>query len=129
MTLQQQAHKSGLAVEDKQWNEADWPPLQGGWCSDHATVVLQPSDHDHHNNTRSVVVVVLGGIFHGAGATNSVLVLDLNHHKQQSWRTGPAMNQRRDAPAAVMCRGGVYVLGGFNGSSVLDCIERIDASD
>ena len=135
MTLQEQAWQSGLVVlfdDDEttpEWNRNDWPPLEGGWRSGHASVVLDHFDTDdnHHNHKRQSVVV-LGGWKQGPGYVNSILVLNLaESHKQ--WRGGPPMNQSRHGHAAVVCNGGVYVMGGYNGRSYLDCIERIDSND
>ena len=39
------------------------------------------------------------------------------------------MNKKRSGHAAVVCNGGIYVMGGFNGYSRLDCMERIDGND
>ena len=40
--LQNQACQSGLVLSDDkaEWNENGWPPLEGGWRSFHASVVL-----------------------------------------------------------------------------------------
>ena len=115
--LKEQAWQSGLVLFDdnSEWNETDWPPFAGGWRDEHAAVVL-----DH-------TVVVLGG-FHQVDFANSVLALNLAEPNKQ-WREGPPMNQKRYGHAAVVCNGGVYVMGGNNGFSSLDCIERIDAHD
>ena len=116
-SLQEQAWHSGLVLLDEraEWNEDDWPPLEGGWRWHYATVVL-----DH-------TVVVLGGLKQG-GATNSVLVLNLAEPEKQ-WREGTPMNKKRCVHAAVLCNGSVYVMGGFSGFSNLDCMERIDSND
>ena len=129
MTLQEQAQQSGLFVLDEKpkWKKNnDWPPLEGGWRLHHASVVLNPCNHD---NKKGQTAVVLGGNRKGHGATNSVLLLNLAEpHKK--WREGPPMNKRREGHAAVVCNGGVYVMGGYNGaSSSLDCVERMDAKD
>ena len=118
MTLKDQAWESGLILSDQtpEWNENDWPPLVGGWRSHHASVVL-----DH-------TVVVLGGYKHLQHNVNSVLVLNLAKPDKQ-WRQGPSMNKKRSGHAAVVCNGGIYVMGGFNGYSKLDCMEQIDAND
>ena len=131
-TLKEQAWQSGLVLfdENSEWNETDWPPLEGGWCDEHAAVVLDhPHQDDHHNhNNRRQTVVVLGGFKQGQGYVNSVLALNLAEPNKQ-WREGPPMNQKRYGHAAVVCNGGVYVMGGNNGFSGLDCIERIDVHD
>ena len=119
MTLKEQACKSGLFLSEErvEWNENDWPSLEGlegGFRAFHASVVL-----DH-------TVVVMGGVKQ-EGATNSVLVLNLAERNKQ-WRVGPPMNKSRNGLAAVGCNGGIYVMGGYNGNT-LDCIEQINASD
>ena len=44
------------------------------------------------------------------------------------WRHGTYMNKGRYGHAAVVCNGGVYVIGGTDGSSTFDCIERMDVN-
>ena len=141
MTLQEQAHKSGLVLLDEKWNETDGiPPLLGGWRWKHASVVLHPSDYHHHHHHKKGgperVLVVVGGIVRGR--RNSVLVLkygtEPHHHHKPQWREGPPMNKRRFSPCAVVCNGGVYVMGGNSGGTsstcnTFDCIERMDAND
>ena len=128
MTLQEEAWQSGLVLSDEaeEWNEEDWPPLEGGWRTYHASVVL-----DHPENNQAQTVVVLGGLQTGRGILNSVLLLDLSEPSKR-WRKGPPMNKRRCALAAVVCNGGVYVLGGNSGlyeKSSLNCMERMDVND
>ena len=145
-TLKQQAWQSGLFLPDEtaQWNETDWPPLEGGWRFQHATVVLNhhhhPRDHtntnrenDTHINSARQTVVVLGGRQHDQGSVgpvNSVLVLNLAESNKQ-WREGPPMSKKCDGRAAVVCNGAVYVMGGYSiiDDEYMDCIERIDAND
>ena len=129
LTLKEQARQSGLVLLDEraEWNENEWPPLLGGWRYDHASVVLDHPDQDNNNNGQTVVV--LGGTQQHKGFVNSVLALDLAQSSKQ-WREGPPMNQKRDRHAAVVCNGGIYVIGGRNNYySLLDCVERIDAND
>ena len=116
-TLKEQAWQSGLVLMDEiaQWNENDWPSLEGGWREYHTSVVL-----DHPGKT----VVVLGGYQQGQGGVNSVLLLNLSD-PDRHWREGPPMNKRRYGHAAVVCNGVAYVMGGYNGNG----IERIDAND
>ena len=95
-TLKEQAWQSGLFLPDEtaQWNETNWPPLEGGWRYDHATVVLNHPDQDNdsnHNNNKGQTVVVLGGRQRGQGIVNSVLVLNLADPNKQQWRQGPHM--------------------------------------
>ena len=138
MALKEQARQSGLFLSDEatEWNETDWPPLDGGGRCDHAAVVL---DHhhettDHNNNTDEKhigqTVVVLGGYQQDVvRVTNSVLVLPLAEPDKQ-WREGPPMNKSRQGHASVVCNGSVYVLGGHEqGDSTFDCIERIPVHD
>ena len=129
MPLKEQAWQSGLFLLDEtaEWNETDWPPLEGGWRYDHATVVLNHPDQDNDSNNKGQTVVVLGGVQQGQGIVNSVLVLNLAESNMH-WRQGPAMKKRRREHAVVVCNDGVYVMGGYNGGS-LDCIERIDSND
>ena len=124
-TLKEQARQSGLVLSDEppEWNLEDWPPLEGGWRYYHASVVLNPTD-----NNKEQTVVVLGGYQPGQGELDSILVLNLAESNKQ-WREGPRMNQKRDGHAAVVCNGGIYVMGGDNGGSDLNCMERIDAND
>ena len=130
MTLQQQAKQSGLAFLDSDnnsnephWNTNDWPPLLDGWRRHHDSVVL-----DHPEKDIAQTVVVFGGYKQGQGYTNSVLLLSLSDEKKQ-WREGPPLNNNRAYHAAVICSGGVYVIGGYNGISRLDTIERIDVDN
>ena len=130
MTLKEQAWQSGLVLLDEtlEWNENHWPPLLGGWRWHHASVVLDHSDTNDNNNNKRQTVVVLGGMEPRQVVTNSVLVLNLAEPDEQ-WREGPPMNKRRRAHAAVVCNGGVYVMGGYSLGSTWNCIERIDAND
>ena len=123
-TLKDQAWQSGLVLleETPEWNFEDWPPLEGGWRYYHASVVLNPTD-----NNEEQTVVVLGGFKQGQGYVNSILVLNLAEYNKQ-WREGPPMNKRCYGHAAVVCNGGVYVMGGYS-RGLLDCIERIDANN
>ena len=129
-TLKEQAWQSGLFLskETAQWNENDWPPLEGGWRDEHATVVLDHPDTDNDNNNKRQTVVVFGGYQSGHGSLDSILVLNVAA-PDKHWREGPSMNKSRRGHAAVGCNGGVYVIGGNNGRSHLDCIERIDVKD
>ena len=131
MTLKEQAWQSGLFLskETSQWNENNWPSLEGGWRNEHATVVLDHPDEDDNNKNNNMrqTVVVLGGYQQGQGKVNSVLQLNLSDPNMQ-WREGPPMNKRRNRHAAVVCNGGVYVMGGYNQGS-MDFIERIDVKN
>ena len=134
-TLKEQAWQSGLALLDEtpEWNENDWPPLEGGWRSCHATVVLDhpdtASNDNNNNNNRRQTVVLMGGNQQRRGVTKSVLVLNLADPDRQ-WQEGPPMNKSREGHAAVVCNGGVYVVGGDDSIfTCLNCIERIDSND
>ena len=130
MTLKEQAWHSGLVLLDEtaEWNYNDWPPLVGGAREYHASVVLNHSDKDdNYDRKNGQTVVVMGGRQQGQGEVNSVLVLNLAESNKQ-WRDGIPLNKARYAHAAVVCNGGVYVMGGNNGTD-LDCIEQIDANN
>ena len=130
MTLKEQAWQSGLVILDEtaEWNDTDWPPLVGGWRKGHASVVLNHPNKDNDTNNKGQTVVVLGGLQPYSIPTDSVLVLNLAESNKQ-WREGPPMNKRRWGHAAVVCNGGVYVIGGYDLVSIFDCIERIDSND
>ena len=130
-TLQQRAQQSGLVFVDSdnisdapQWNVNDWPPLLGGWRWWNASVVL---DHPEQDD-RAQTIAVLGGRKQDRRYTNSVLLLSLGDENKQ-WREGPPLNDNRADHAAVVCRGGVYVIGGCNRSSDLDTVELIDVQN
>ena len=131
-TLKEQAWQSDLVLLDEtpEWNLEDWPPLEGGWRYRHATVVLDHPDTDSSNddNPKRQTVVVMGGRQQGLGGTNSVLVLN-RAVTNKRWREGPSMDKIREGHASIVCNGGVYVMGGYNGNSSLDCIEQINATD
>ena len=128
--LKEEAWQSGLVLLDEtaERNYQDWPSLVGGARGDHATVVLDHPDTDKDNNNKEHTVVVMGGYRTGQGELDSVLTLNLSHPSKQ-WREGPPMNRGRSGHAAVVCNGGVYVMGGLNQGSCLNCIERIDVKD
>ena len=130
MTLQNQAWQSGLVLLDEtaEWNENDWPPLEGGWRYRHTSVVLNHPETDLRNDNKKQTVVVMGGYQRGRGQLDSVLVLNLSDPDKQ-WQEGPPMNKSRQGHAAVVCNGGVYVMGGSNGYSWMDCMECIHAND
>ena len=130
-TQQQHANQSGLAFLDinnnsnePHWNTSDWSTLLGGWRRWHASAVL---DHPDQDNTAQTVVV-LGGKKQNQGFTNSVLLMNLAEKTKQWWE-GPPLSSNRALHAAVVCNGGVYVIGGDSGSSRLDSIERIDVEN
>ena len=125
MTLKEQAWQSGLVISDEtpEWNENDWPPLVGGWRYRHTSVIL-----NHPDNNQEQTVVVLGGYRPRQGELDSIHVLNLAESNKQ-WREGPSMDKKRGHHAAVVCNGGIYVMGGDNGGSDLNSMERIDAND
>ena len=128
-TLKEQARQSGLVLSDDtaEWNENDWPPLEGGWRSFHTSVVLNHPVKSNFNNDKAQTVVVMGGWQQDQGGLDSIFVLNLAESNKQ-WREGPPMKKKRSGHAAVVCNGGVYVMGGNNGVN-LDCMERIDSND
>ena len=131
-TLKEQAWQSGLVLlQDEKWNSEDWPPLAGGWRFHHALVVLDHPNPDHHsnnnNNNKRQTVVVLGGADEAYNTTNSVCLLNLEDGPNQQWRDGPPMNTKREGHAAVVCNGGLYVVGGYRGD--LNCVERMEVTD
>ena len=104
-TWQEQVRQSGLVPLDEEWNQNGWPPLEGGYRYDHASVALDhPENDDNNNNNKGQTVVVLGGYDEDGNVTHSVLVLNLAEPDKQ-WREGPPMNKRRRAHAAVVCNG------------------------
>ena len=130
ITLKEQAWQSGLVLSDDaaEWNENDWPPLEGGCRSFHASVVLNHPVKTNYNNDKAQTVVVMGGRDKGWNITNTVLVLNLAQSNKQ-WRERPSMDKARYGHTAVVCNGGVYVMGGCSEDSCLNCIERIDFND
>ena len=122
-TLKEEAWQSGLVLLDEthEWNFEDWPSLEGEGPYRHASVVL-----NHTDNNQEQTVVVFGGYRTGQGELDSILVLNLAESNKQ-WREGPPMNRGRSGHAAVVCNGGIYVMGGDTGAP-LDCIEQIDAN-
>ena len=122
MSLQNYAWQSGLVLLEPKWNENDWPHLEDGGRWMYASVVL---DHLDQDNNKGQTVVVLGGIRDDGWATNSVHVLNLSEPRKQ-WRNGLPMNKRLVDHAAVVCNGGIYVIGGFDHGTSLDCIEWLD---
>ena len=127
--MHQQAKQSGLCFlninsEASHWNVNDWPRLLGGWRAYHASVMLDHPQQDDETQT----VVVLGGYKQNQGYTNSVLFMSLENENKQ-WREGPPFISNRAYHAAVVCNGGVYVIGGHNGRSCLESIERIDVQN
>ena len=84
-------------------------------------------DHPEQDGNAQTVAVMGGNKPNHQGCTNSVLLLSLSDENKR-WQEGPPLNNNRVSHAAVVCRGGVYVIGGCNRSSDLDSIERIDVA-
>ena len=131
MKIQEQALLSGLVFADckdtiePRWRPSsdNWPPLHGHYGWGHGLVVV----HNPHTN-HDKLVVLLGGwpeLF-AIGMTNSVSLLNVG---EKRWRNGPPLQEKRGRLASVVCNGAVYAIGGYNGQSVLDTIERIPVSD
>ena len=131
MEIQEQALLSGLVYADSkdktepQWRPSsdNWPPLLERHVSDHGLLVVH-----HPDTTHDKLVVLLGG-WTGRpsdGTTNWVSLLDFCKKK---WQNGPPLQEKRGSLASVVCNGAVYAIGGYNGQSVLDTIERIPVSD
>ena len=129
-TLKEQAWQSELVLLDEspEWNENDWPALMGGARDYHASVVIGHPDTDEDSNHKRQTVVVLGGYKQGQYGVSSVLILNMAESNKQ-WREGSPMNKARYGHAAVTCNRGVYVMGGYNRHSSLDCIEQINVTD
>ena len=107
--------------EEPQWKSDSLPPLLGGGRWFHATVVVKDKENEQQ------IVVVIGG-YKSSGETDSVLLTNLGKDKKEC-KEGPNLNIKRHGQAAVVCNGAAYVLGGYDGSSHLDSIERIDVDD
>ena len=129
MDKHEKAFLSGLVfVNDKDkaspiWRPSSWPPLLGGNRIHHTSNVVHDPSSNHVKN-----VVILGGLMLEISAdyTNSVILLNVHRTK---WQEGPPMKERRINHASVVCNGAVYAIGGDNGSSYLDSIERINVEE
>ena len=124
MKIIEKAVLSGLVLADDkdktkpQWRPPAWPPLLGGNRRYHASIVVR-----HPSRKSEEVVVVLGGRYiENVKLTNSVILLPVDG---KEWQQGPPMQQSRNAHVSVVCDGVVYAIGGYNGASCLDSIERI----
>ena len=60
------------------------------------------------------------------GPTNLVSLWNVGDSR---WQTGPPLQEKRRNLASVVCNGAVYAIGGYNGHTALDTIERIHVSD
>ena len=131
MTIQEQALLSGLVFADRkderepQWRPSseNWTPLMGRHMQDHASVVVH-----HPAMNRDKMVVLLGGwpVPTYDGPTNFVSLWNVGDSR---WQTGPPLQEKRRNLASVVCNGAVYAIGGFNGHTALDTIERIHVGD
>ena len=127
MKVHEQALLSGLVFADSKdklepkWRPSseNWTPLMGRHVWGHASVVVH---HTHTNHDK--MVVVLGGRFNGT--TNSVSLWIVG---EKRWQNGPPLQEKRGNLASVVCSGAVYAIGGFNGHTALDTIERIHVGD
>ena len=131
MEIQEQALLSGLVFADsKDKTEPQWRPSSDNWrpllerhVSDHGLLVVH-----HPDTTHDKMVVLLGG-WTGRpfdGTTNWVSLLDFC---KKRWQNGPPLQEKRRSLASVVCNGAVYAIGGYNGHTDLDTIERIPVSD
>ena len=125
--MQEEARLSNLVFSDTgkdetpQWKSNSWPPLLGGYRYFPASVVV-----NGETNEKETVVVIGGYTLNGA--TNSVLLMDLEKETKE-WREGPTLKQPRGGLAAVVCNGFVYALKGYCKGRFLNSIERIDLED
>ena len=128
MKVQEQALLSGLVFTDSkdkiepQWRPSseNWTTLMGRHMGGHASVLVH-----HPAMNRDKMVVLLGG-WPVHGATNSVSLWNVDDSR---WQTGPPLQEKRRRLASVVCNGAVYAIGGHNGRTALDTIERIHVGD
>ena len=126
MGIQKTAFEFGLLfANDKdqkrpQWRPTGWPPCFGECRSTHGSVVVRRCQDEE-------ILVLLGGC---ATTTcfpfNSVVCFNVQSKK---WQKGPCMHEKRARPASVLCNNAIYVIGGYNGRSAQDTIERIQVDD
>ena len=131
MKIQEQASLSELAFVDSKdktephWRPSSsiWPPRLGQHVWGKGLVVV---NHPATNHDKSLVL--LGGWPEptSGGPTNLVSLLNVG---EKRWQTGPPLQEKRASLAAVVCNGAVYAIGGWNGQTVLDTIERIPVDD
>ena len=128
MEMHEQAFLSGLVFDNDRdrtgpiWRSSSWPPLLGGNRVHHTSNVVHDPITNHDEN-----VVILGGrMLETSGYTNSVILFNVHRTK---WQERPPMEERRINHASVVCNGAVYAIGGDNGSSYLDSIERINVEE
>ena len=127
-TIQEEALLSGLAFRGcdddtkPKWNSSKWPPFLDGDREHYASVVVDHAEKQHQT------VVVIGGEDDDYETIDSVFLLNVGEETKK-WRKGPALNGPRSSHAAVVCNGGLYVIGGYDDQKKLDTIERIDVED
>ena len=131
MKIQEQASLSGLVFADRkdeiepQWRPSsdNWTPLMGRHVWGHASVLVH-----HPAMNRDKMVVLLGGWPEPSsdGPTNLVSLWNVGDSR---WQTGPPLQEKRRNLASVVCNGAVYAIGGYNGHTALDTIERIHVSE
>ena len=138
MTMQEQIELSGLEIMSSlsssssssqlQWNSTNqWSPLLGGGQEYQACVTIESCNE---NGAGGQTIVVIGGLMHRVGCTNSVILWDLSTKR---WRNGPSLNDRSCDLVAVFCCDKVYAIGGlggdnYNNYTTLDTIESIQVS-
>ena len=127
MEMNEQAFLSGLVFDNDKdqkgpiWRPSSWPSLLGGNRKYHASIVVR-----HPSTNHDETVVIVGGFTQGASyLTNSVICLS---DDRTMWHEGPPMQEKRERHASVVCDGAVYAIGGNNGFSYLDSIERVPVS-
>ena len=128
MKIQEQALLSGLVFADSkdkiepQWRPSrnNWPPLLERHTGGHGWVVV-----NHPKTNHDMMVIVLGGRL-GVPATNSVSLLNVGENR---WQNATPLQEKRIDLASAVCNGAVYAIGGYNGHTVLDTIERIHVDD
>ena len=126
MKIQEQALLSGLVFADRkdeiepQWRPSseNRTPLMRRHVWEHASAVV------HHQAINHKMVIVLGGRL--SFPTNLVSLWIVGENR---WQTGPPLQEKRRYLASVVCNGAVYAIGGFNGHTALDTIERIHVGD
>ena len=131
MKVQEQALLSGLVFADRKDEiEPKWRPSSENWTSlmgrhrgGHASVLVH-----HPAMNRDKMVVLLGGWPEpiSGGPTNLVSLWNVD---EKRWQTGPPLQEKRRNLASVVCNGAVYAIGGDNGDTALDTIERFPVGD
>ena len=131
MKIHEQALLSGLVFADRkdeiepQWRPSseNRTPLMGLHGGNHASVVV------HHSATNHDKMVVLLGGWPGTSFYDATDLVSIWNVGENRWQTGPPLQEKRRSLASVVCNGAVYAIGGFNGHTALDTIERIHVGD